>query len=921
MANSKIEELYLICNDTKLDIICLSESWLKKVIKNNVLKIFLTEYNIARKDRNIKRGGGLIILIKKHIKFEILNIDNCGIIEVLFIKLVNKNITVGCCYRPPNSLVSDLDIFEECLTNLILNQNELILLGDFNINLMQKTSLQNKYINIVECLNMSQIINGNTHHLDNSESQIDHILVTDTTNIIKTNKCSFSGISHHDLIYTIYNSEISKINLKKIKYRNLNNIDLINNLQISIHNAPFEQINNIPDCNDQLILFNKLFMDTINDIIPEKSITLKSNKPKWLDISIRNLQKERDFLRRKFIKNKSDIALKSYKIIRNKCATLIRDTKRNFIENKINKPNFNTKDVCRELNKLGIFKDKNAEYIFDMGNINDLNKYYQQVGNLKFFQSNDSDSYVTNLIYNTLDLFSLNIIDESSLNNYLISIKTKAVGFDNISSDLLKLTNNRTLKFLMNIINNSFKTGVFPDIWKLAYIVPIPKVSNPKNFSDLRPISILPAPSKLIEKCVHDQLSIYLNNNNLLSENQSGFRKNHSTTTLLIHITSIIYNALNNNKVVSLILLDFSKAFDSINHNILIQNLKDIGLSPLTLNWFISYLKGRKHRVISNEKISDWIKVINGVPQGSILGPILFSIYTRQIPTIFNYIDCFMFADDTQLLKSYNIEDSIKAIDEINNDLNILYQWCEKHYLKLNPKKCLHLIIGSNKNLKLLNNKGITDLKINDIIIPRCNEARNLGLIFDEHFSWEPHINFLIKSCFSSIKPLYRYKKQFNIKVKKILINNLIISKFDYCDIVYMHMSNILQKKLQKLQNICIKFIFNLKKFDHVQKYYDELKWINLSHRREFRLGCFIFKIINNKSPSYLYSLFNDTSNVHSHYTRKRFFIPSIKTNNGKNSFDYYGPHFWNLLPSEIRNITNLNEFKITYLNHLKNRE
>jgi len=212
----------------------------------------------------------------------------------------------------------------------------------------------------------------------------------------------------------------------------------------------------------------------------------------------------------------------------------------------------------------------------------------------------------------------------------------------------------------------------------------------------------------------------------------------------------------------------------------------------------------------------------------------------------------------------------------------------------------------------------LIDLKINNILIPRCNEAKNLGLIFDEHFSWEPHINFLTKSCFSIIKPLYRYKKQFNLKVKKTLINNLIISKFDYCDIIYMHMSNILQKKLQKLQNICIKFIFNLKKFDHVQKYYDELNWINLNQRRDFRLGCFIFKIINNKSPGYLYSLFNDTSNIHSHYTRKRFFIPSIKTNYGKNSFEYFGPQFWNLLPSEIRNITNLNEFKIKYLNHLK---
>jgi len=351
----------------------------------------------------------------------------------------------------------------------------------------------------------------------------------------------------------------------------------------------------------------------------------------------------------------------------------------------------------------------------------------------------------------------------------------------------------------------------------------------------------------------------------------------------------------------------------------MIHNLKEIGITSSALNWFISYLKDRKHRISINNNYSEWLNVVSGVPQGSILGPILFSIYTRKIPSIFKYVQCFMYADDTQLIKSYNVEDAEKSMIEINKDLNILILWCEKNFLKLNPKKCIHLIIGSEKNLNKLN-KNIIDLNINDISIPRCKEAKNLGIIFDENFSWKSHINYLTKNCFSILKPLYRFRNQLNLNVKKLLVNSLIISKFDYCDIIYMHLSENLQNKLQKLQNICIKFIYNLKKYDHIQDCYNDLNWLKLNKRREYRLGCFIFKIINNKSPNYLYSLFNETSSIHSHNTRKRFFIPSIKTNNGKKSFIYYGPYIWNNIPIEIRNSNNLNNFKNKYLEHIKTK-
>jgi Endonuclease-reverse transcriptase len=272
------------------------------------------------------------------------------------------DLTIGCCYRPPRSLMNDLVLFDEMLTNISMN-NDLILLGDFNINLNCNTNVQrnvrNYYKNMLENLSLFQIVKSDTHNPQNSSSLIDHIIVSNINKVIVNDQCSFSGISHHDMIYLIYNCKIEKEKEKSFKFRDFNNQNKINEFQEKIVGLSLDNFYQTDDVDIKLDFIENVLNDATSEIFPEKQIIIRKNKPGWLTKDIQNLQKERDFIKRRFNKTKSIIAWKSFQIVRNKICKLIRNSKKSFFELKINQNCSNSKELSNELKKLGIYKNKN----------------------------------------------------------------------------------------------------------------------------------------------------------------------------------------------------------------------------------------------------------------------------------------------------------------------------------------------------------------------------------------------------------------------------------------------------------------------------------------------------------------------------------------------------------------------------------
>ena len=294
------------------------------------------------------------------------------------------------------------------------------------------------------------------------------------------------------------------------------------------------------------------------------------------------------------------------------------------------------------------------------------------------------------------DQFSFTLLDVTDITKLLLTIKSKAYGSDNISVSMLRYCSPHLDQYITHIINSCLEHNYFPQHWKESIIRPLAKVSNPKELSDLRPISILPAISKILEKAAHQQIINFLDQYKILSNCQAGFRAGYSTSTALGNVVDDVVKNIDSKELTALVALDFSKAFDTINHKLLYTKLIFYGFSNSAVDFIKSYLTGRQQKVHIDDSVSSAEDVTSGVPQGSILGPLLFILYTNEL---FNHIkDCKVqaYADDTQIYLNFKPDRIEEAQNKLNSDLEKINKLSLKHNIKLNPNKS-HLIVFGNR--------------------------------------------------------------------------------------------------------------------------------------------------------------------------------------------------------------------------------
>ena len=317
--------------------------------------------------------------------------------------------------------------------------------------------------------------------------------------------------------------------------------------------------------------------------------------------------------------------------------------------------------------------------------------------------------------------------------------------------------------------------------------------------------------SKIIEKAALFQWVKYLNQHCLLDPNQSAYRTNHSTTTALLKITEDILESLEDSEISIMIFLDFSKAFDTVNHRLLLEKLKILGFDDPSCAWIKSYLSNRYQCVKMGDNVSEWKLIKNGVPEGSILGPLLFTILTSDMRKCFHFGSYHEYADDTTEYKNTTVENINESIQDINKDMERVAEYCKDNILKLNEGKCECLIIASKHNHAKLSEIILNPIIINDKLIERVKFARSLGIRIDELLSWTKQVNTCIGRAIGKFKEFSNCKRMLSFDAKKNLCEAMVLSQFNYADTVYMNMNKILQYKIQKIQNLCIRFIFNCK--------------------------------------------------------------------------------------------------------------
>ena len=663
------------------------------------------------------------------------------------------------------------------------------------------------------------------------------------------------------------------------------------------------------------------FLNILNKNAPKRVIKVRNKPAPWLYSEIKKEMFNRDLLKKKALKSGSQHDWSIFKKARNAVNYSIRSAKSKYYRRKLNENAGDLKTTWKVLNDLMGKKSavtevneiltstnttlKNAEHI-----ANHFNVHFTEVG----------PHLATNLPVSTINAedylkrepssFEFAEIKSSRVFKLLSKLDvTKATGLDQISNKVLKLAAPVIYKQLTDLFNLSLKSREYPDDWRLAKVSPVFKAGERNDPNNYRPISVLSTISRVFEKLVYEQIYNYLIKNNILDTRQSGFRSLHSTVTALLDLTNQWCFNIDRGLVSGVLFLDLKKAFDTVDHQLLLTKLEYIGVRGHALEWFKSYLLNRFQIVYTNGVLSEKAILKCGVPQGSILGPLLFLIYINDLTTIADYATVRMYADDTNM--TFTACSIPELQHDMNMDLQFLQNWLIANRLTLNVLKTEFMLIGSRQRMATLTQE--LDLSINGISLKRVNSSKCLGVEIDECLTWDAHIASISRKVSSGIGVLKKIKPfvpTFNLIS---VYQSIVEPYFDYCSIVWDDISDHLTDKLQILQNRAARVITGADYRMHISELLSKLGWSSLKEKRNKQKALMMFKIMNGMTPPYLEDIFtrNIGRSVYNlRISRRDLALPAVKTDYCRNSFAYTGAKVWNALPEERKYEKSMRAFK-----------
>lgn len=563
--------------------------------------------------------------------------------------------------------------------------------------------------------------------------------------------------------------------------------------------------------------------------------------------------------------------------------------------------------------KLGDKTVTNAEDICD-----GLNDYFCSVGQklLDLLETKGTEDYTKYCPLPQSKSMFCDPVDPHEIFNIVMNFNNnKSPGFDNIRPKILKEICPEIAVPLTHIFNLSFTTGVVPDSLKLAKVIPVYKKGEKSEPGNYRPISLLSVFDKIMEKLMYKRLSNYLEKNKILYEFQFGFRKGHSTVFALMEVLDNIYQHLDQNEYVIGIYLDLQKAFDTVNHDILLYKMFNYGIRGVVHQWFKSYLCLRRQFTTIGDTVSQVGYVTTGVPQGSVLGPLLFLLYVNDICSAVRNTKIKLFADDTNLFLFDKNLDSLFC--KANQSLQQLSEWFVANKLSLSLDKTCYSVFGSK-----ITERQNMELKLNGTCIRIVESCKYLGLFIDSHLHWQDHIDYVYKKIIKFTSIFYKIRMKLNSTVLRLLYFAFIYPHLLYGIEIYGNTYNTYLNKLEKLNNKILRILQNKPiktKVSDLYKNYDTLP-LSLLHNCQILL--FVHKFIHHKHilPEVFASYFTQNCIIYHHDTRSNsnIYIKSIHSTFGKRAIPYKGSILWNHLPNDLKILQSTSIFKSKLRNFLR---
>ena len=508
--------------------------------------------------------------------------------------------------------------------------------------------------------------------------------------------------------------------------------------------------------------------------------------------------------------------------------------------------------------------------------------------------------------------FTIAPVTSEFVSKCIIQLKSnKATGLDKISARMIKDAVSVITPSLTKLFNLSIQEKVFPNNWKSARIIPIYKSGDKQNPSNYRPISILPTISKILEKAIHKQLSAFLDDNDLLSTSQFGFRLNSNTVLATAQFTDKVLQSMDAGELTGTVFIDLAKAFDTVNHVILLRKLHLLGADDHACEWFKSFLSERSQVTVYNNAQSETAKISIGVAQGSILGPLLFVIYVNDLPNVLESCHVTLFADDTVLYCSSKCPKLLQQ--KLNSDLTRVCDWLKTNHLTINIKKSKFMLIGSGPRLSRLSTSLVTS--VGDAPLEEVESYKYLGVMISNNLTWHDHIEFIKSKINKKLGLLKRIKNYLPLHSRILFYNSYILPSFDYADTVWGDRGNeTLMADLQILQNKVARIILDLDYGSSASSALKKLAWKDLKTRRIVNRLILIYKCKNNLF-SYNFEI-TYHQDMHAYNTRSKC---NIRKSAARHKWGHwttvnFASNDWNELPQEIREAKDLQTFKV-YLN------
>jgi hypothetical protein len=936
------------------DLISFTETWLDDSLEQ--LVDFPGYSKVMKHKHGKKEGGGLAVFVKENFKFHVRNdifvpLEHIDCFDCLFIELQlkPKNIIIGLLYRSPShNTVSTFNEFILNVTEKISREGrKLVLMGDFNINLLRSNN-ENEiglFLDSMIANNLMPKITLPTRVTENTATLIDHIYSNIEKQDCLAGTLTTDISDHYSNFFFMKSAKIKSSPDKYVTFRPINDLSLSHFNEV-LQNENWQSVLSENDPNTAYRKFLTIYTDHMNNTMPLKTCRFNKYKHKahpWITKGLLKSLYTKDKLYSKYIKCRNpdlrqerENDFKNYRNLHNK---LIRIAKSMYWHNTFDLARNDIKLTWKNINTIlgrnnkkthfpEVFKYNNSDFKSPHEIADGFNSFFTNIGpNLASKISNPITNNRYTLTTNLPHSFYLNPTCSPEVISVINKLKPKtSSGSDGISPKLIKGNSMTISEPLAHIINLSFKEGIFPQDLKVTKVIPIFKSKDHSNFENYHPISLLPTFSKIFERLVYNRLFKYINANQILTTAQYGFQRKLSTEQAIIELQNRVIENLSSKKFCLGIFIDLSKAFDTLNHRILLDKLFSYGIRGISHKWFTSYLHNRTQYTEYLSCKSSMGNVCCGVPQGSILGPLLFLLYMNDVVSVCQKCSPILFADDTTLLYSNANQETLSEI--VNNELKSISDWFACNRLSLNIEKTQYVYF--RKTHSNLHSDGTNDnlpiLKVNNEVISRVEVVKFLGVYIDEYLKWDKHIMKKANQVSKAVGTISRLKSILPKTVLLTLYNSLILPHMTYSIVAWGNSSKSAMKRLQILQKRTICIVMGAKYNSHTSPIFKSLNLLCLQDIFELENCKLYMKYCSNDLPQYLKEKLLITPTQHYYDMRNsnnNLISPRIHSKLEEQLISHKVAKVWNSQPDSIKLLRNtsksLKHFITTFKNYKLN--